>query len=37
MALQRRNGGNPLAGRLLGAWVLEAGFNTVRVDARYER
>ena len=35
-ALQRRNGGNPLAGRSLGTWVLEAGFNTVRVDARYE-
>ena len=36
-ALKRQNGGDPLAGRSLGSWVLEAGFNTPRVDARYER
>jgi SAM-dependent methyltransferase len=35
--LQRENGGNPLAGRFLGTWALEAGFGDVRVDARYER
>jgi SAM-dependent methyltransferase len=35
--LQRGNGGNPLAGRSLGAWALEAGFNEVHADARYER
>jgi SAM-dependent methyltransferase len=36
-ALQRRNGGDPLAGRWLGAWLLDAGLADVRVDARYER
>jgi SAM-dependent methyltransferase len=35
--LQRANGGDPLAGRFLGGWVLEAGFADVRLDARYER
>jgi SAM-dependent methyltransferase len=34
---QRGNGGEPLAGRSLGAWALEAGFDDVRLDARYER
>jgi hypothetical protein len=37
MQLQRANGGDPLAGRFLGVWVLEAGFADVRLEARYER
>ena len=35
--LQRRNGGDPLAGRRLGTHLAAAGFDGVRTDARYER
>lgn len=35
--LQRRNGGDPLAGRWLSTHLRAAGFEQVRTDARYER
>lgn len=35
--VQRGNGGDPLAGRKLGMHLAAAGFDDVRVDARYER
>jgi hypothetical protein len=35
--LQRGNGGDPLAGRRLGTHLAAAGFNHIRLDARYER
>lgn len=35
--MQRRNGGDPQAGRKLGVHLAEAGFEGIRVDARYER
>lgn len=35
--LQRRNGGDPLAGRKLGMRLADAGFTQIRTDARYER
>jgi SAM-dependent methyltransferase len=35
--LQRRNGGDPLAGRRLSTHLRAAGFEQVRTDARYER
>jgi SAM-dependent methyltransferase len=35
--LQTSNGGNTSAGRLLGTWILRAGFDDVRLEARYER
>jgi ubiquinone/menaquinone biosynthesis C-methylase UbiE len=36
-SLQRRNGGDPLAGRWLSTHLRAAGFEQVRTDARYER
>lgn len=35
--LQRRNGGDPIAGRKLGMRLASAGFAHIRTDARYER
>ena len=35
--LHRGNGGDPLAGRRLGVHLTSAGFNRIRLDARYER
>jgi ubiquinone/menaquinone biosynthesis C-methylase UbiE len=34
--LQTSNGGNTSAGRLLGTWILRAGFHDLRLEARYE-
>jgi ubiquinone/menaquinone biosynthesis C-methylase UbiE len=35
-AIQTQNGGDPYAGQKLGQYLLESGFGSVRMEARYE-